>query len=192
MINKSKKTDCLIYFAVILMIAFLVLLIPTGKTGPTDEKSTPSNATVSVFVEVTLSSDLAAGISFGNVDQNSNDNNATANNFTLGASGYIVTAGAANSVNIDLCIKDSVALTKTPDTIPNTGYTYNFTATTNASTPDLPGTVITTDYVKTQHTNIAANGKSYSRFWLDIPAVQTAGTYNNTVYIKGIETGGSC
>jgi len=189
--EKIDKAFLVVLF--ISILAVLILISPTIKSASYQEKTTPSNTTVSVFVEITLSDNLTAGILFGSVEQNSNDNNASGNYGEDNTTQFTVTAGAANSVNIDLCIKDNMALDKSPGVnIPNTGYTYNFTSTTDVDNPTLPGKAITTSYVTTQHANIAAGVRSYSRFWLDVPAAQVAGTYSNTVYIKGIETGQSC
>ncbi len=180
-------------FSVILATLFLVVLIATQTKAATyQEATTPSNVTVNVFVEISLSSNLTAGILFGTADPDTDDNNATGDfNVTDLMTQYWVTAGAANTASIDLCIKDSANLTQST-TIPNTGYTYNFTATNDDSNPLLPGTAITTSYFKTQQTSLAANDVSYSRYWLDIPSGQAPGVYSNTVYIKGIETGESC
>lgn len=178
----------------ILIFSFLSLIIftPIANTATYQEKTTSSSATVNVWVEISLSANLSSGILFGSVNPNTNDNNASGNFNGSSETQYNVTAGSANNVNIDLCIKDSAALTKGGSTIPNTGYTYNFSATNDASNPLLPGTAITTTYATTQHTNISANTASQARFWIDVPASQGAGAYSNTVYIEGIETGGAC
>jgi hypothetical protein len=188
MISKFQKTLTFLIPLLVITLA-TILILPLGHTGTTDEKTTSSSATVNVWVEVSLSGNLTAGILFGNVNPNTNNNNATGN-VPAGSTTYNVTAGAANNVNIDLCIKDDVPLTKGGDTIANSGYTYDWNAV--ATDPALPGTAITTSYAKTGHTNIAAGDSSHSRFWLDVPNAQPAGSYSNTVYLKGIETGAAC
>jgi len=70
--------------------------------------------------------------------------------------------------------------------------TYNNASSTSTSVPDW-GTenLLTTSYVKAgvniPNTDAGAN---YYRFWLDIPAAQAAGDYNNSVSFKGITTTG--
>jgi hypothetical protein len=177
MANKLSKV--LIFLIPLLVIT---LIFPFANPAPFQEQTSPSTATVNVFVEITLGG-FGGGIAFGSLDPNTNDNQAPGT--------FTVTAGAANNVNIDTCIKDNAALTKAGPpvyTIPNTGYTYEFTA----GTPSLPGVAITTNYFKTQHTNLAPSVVSNAGFWLDVPLGQSAGSYNNTVYIKGIETGQAC
>src|SRR3989338_3120584 len=44
---------------------------------------------------------------------------------------------------------------------------------------------INTSYVKGE-SNIFPGNSNYYRFWLDIPAAQAAGTYNNTVTFKAV------
>jgi hypothetical protein len=142
-----------------------------------------------VWIEITFSDNLSAGILFGNADSNTQDNNATGNVMS-GSTQYNVTAGAANNVDIDLCIKDNVPLTKGGDVIGNGNYTYDFDST--ASAPALPGTAISTTYAKTQQTKLPASVSSHSRFWLDVPSTQVAGTYANTIYIKAIQNELDC
>jgi hypothetical protein len=142
-----------------------------------------------VWIEITFSDNLSAGILYGDADANTQDNNATGNVMS-GSTQYNVTAGAANNVDIDLCLKDDTSLTKGGDTIGNGNYTYNFSATANG--PALPGTAISTTYAKTQHTKLPAGVSSYSRFWLDVPGTQVAGTYSNTIYLKAIQNELNC
>jgi hypothetical protein len=191
---KSKLNEDLVFLIPFLgfLVVLAVMALPLGIAATSQEATSPSNATVNVWVEMTLGDSFSSkGIAFGNVDPNTADNVATGNNGT-GITEYNVTAGAANNVAIDLCVKDSVALTRQggAETIPNAGYTYDWDATDTGSA--LPGTAITTSYFKTDHTGITAGSLSYAKFWLDIPAAQTAGVYNNTVYIKAIQTSGSC
>lgn len=176
------------------LIAMFAFLISIGgvNAATSDTKTTPSNVTINQWVEISLSTELGNGVLFGTLDPDTTDNDATQNNETSGETYYYVEAGAANNVNIDNCIKNDQSLTKGSDTIDNGNYTYNWTATTDDSVPGHSNTSITTAYVKTQHTDIAAGAKSYSRFWLDVPAEQSAGIYNNTISIKGIQTGQSC
>lgn len=188
---KGSTKIALTSTVLIAMAAFAVLI--TG-IGSANEVTTTSNATVSEYVAIALSDNLSAGIKFGTVSANTNDNNATSNaDGTGGNTTYWINISAASTVNVDICIKDNVALTFGAETIPNTGYTYNSTTDGGDGTsPALPGTAITTIYAKFADTNLAPGTILLNRYWLDVPLGQVAGTYNNTVLFNGITTGGAC
>jgi len=183
-----------VVLAVILVFLIGVLVMNVTYGGTSEEETTDSNVTVNVFVEISLSTNLSTGILFGSLDPNTNNNNATGNyNATDFNTQYEVVAGSANSVSIDLCIKANDTLSTGSEDIPNTGYTWNFSEWNNMTNPDEETSIaITTDYQTTSHTEIAASGKSYARFFLDIPAAQAAGVYRNTITIKGVQTGEAC
>jgi len=150
------------------------------------------NVTTEVFVEIELSPALDIGILFGNVDPDTTNNNATNNFNASGNTTYWVTAGAANTVNIDICIKDDYDLVHMEgDLISNRNYLYDFSNKNNWEDPlvDSGIAIENAAYYLTQYTNIAPGEKSYARFWLSVNAAQKAGVYSNTIYIKGAQTG---
>lgn len=181
--------------AMVATMAVVVLLgIGAMAFAATDVKSTTSNATVSEYAAIALSTNLTDGIFFGSVNPNTNDNVATHN--ADGADGNTsmwVTISSDSNTYISICTKDSAALTKGADTIPNTGYTYNFTTTAADKPVTLPGTAITTSYVNTTGVGVSVSDQyEWFRFWLDVPAGQEAGVYENTMYFKGITTSEVC
>ncbi|MEM4152785.1 MAG: hypothetical protein QXK80_01555 [Candidatus Pacearchaeota archaeon] len=183
------KLNKFLIFLVVAVIASISLIKIEAQQS---EQTTISNVTVAEYVAIGLSTDLAEGILFGSVDPATNDNNATKNYAGAGgATTYYVAVSSDSNVNVDLCIKDNAPLTSSGgQTIPNNGYTWDDDS--SGTGPTLPGTAMSTTYVKTGVTNIAPGDNDYFRFWLDIPAGQPAGVYNNTVYFKGIKVGESC
>jgi len=151
------------------------------------EQTMPSNVTVSAYVAIALSTNWTS-IQFGDVDPATSDNNAS-HNYDGGSDNttYWVTVSSDSNQNADLCIKDNWALNTTGgDVIGNNNYTYDNRTTDTG--PVLPGTEIDTNYAWAGP-NIVPGSKHYFRFWLDIPAGQAPGTYNNTVYVKGVIAG---
>jgi len=179
-------------------LALFALTVIVGVAGllaaanALNEQGTTSNATVNEYVAIGLSDVLAAGIPFGSLDAGTDDNNATGNN-AGGATDYNITVSADTNINIDLCIKDNANLTSTGSTIPNVGYTWADNTTANAADM-IPANSysITTAYNKLNVTNIAKSTSDHFKFFLDIPASQAAGDYNNTVTFKGVKTATAC
>ncbi len=170
-----------------------ILLLALTLVSAQQEQTTISNVTVNKYVAIGLSTNLTEGILFGTLDPGTSDNNATHNyDGPGGETTYWVAISSDSNVNVDICIKDNAPLTRSggSETIPNSNYTWN--CSTSATAPALPGTAISTSYAKTDCTGIGGGNNAYFRFWLDIPAGQVPGDYNNTVYFKGVEAGQSC
>jgi hypothetical protein len=170
------------------IVAFLMTPISKPVEGAaTSTQATTSNVTVNVYVSIVLSPNLAAGVQFGNVDPGTNDNPATNCDNNL----CNITVSSDTNVNVDIVLKANAALTRQggTETIPNSGYTWN--ATTSPTIPELPGYAlqITYDYTNKVGSNLAPGTTVIWKAWLDIPARQRAGTYNNTLYFCGDETG---
>lgn len=160
------------------------------------ESSTVSNATVAVTIGFTFSGNLSNGILFGEVNTNTNDNNATGNYLAdAGNSSYFILMDTANNADADTCLNDNVALTSGANTIPNTGYTIDANSTIDGGNMNNPASsvAITTSYASFGTEALSADDSQYFQFYLDVPAGQAAGVYNNTVNFKIIQNGvGSC
>lgn len=175
--------------------ATLLLLTLAGYmllgANVTADEARPSNVTVSAYVAISLSTNWSA-IEFGNLNPNTADNNASHNNDGAGGgTSYWVTVSNDSNMGADLCIWDSWPLNSSGgDVIGNGNYTWDDDASQTG--PALPGTAMTTTPTKTGVTNIQPGNRDYFRFWLDIPPGQPAGTYSNTVYIRGVTSGSGC
>lgn len=165
------------------------------SVGAVTTDSTVSNATVVVSIGFTFSGNLSDGILFGNVNINSDDNNATGNYlFDLNSTSYNILMDSGNNVNTDTCIKDNAPLSSGGNTIPNTGYTFDANTTISGANMNNPaGSVaVTTSFVKFGTASLAASANQFIQYFLDVPNGQASGAYNNTIDFKIVETGQSC
>lgn len=198
----KKEEKLLFIFGALLLLGAVMLLIENIKiqeiriTGYGIEESTVSNVTIEKYLSIDLSSNLSEGILFGGINPDSPDNNASHNYDGPGSnSSMYVNVSADSNTAVDFCIKSNDDLTTSGSEIIGIGnetYADNVT-TTNATSPFLENEVLLnkTDYIEAG-TNISEGSQSYFRFWLDVPAGQASGDYNNTISFKGIETGTSC
>lgn len=164
-------------------LAFMTTMSSFTIAANTTEQNTSSDANVSYFVAIGMSTELMNGIHFGSVEPNSTDNNAT-QNVMAGDTLYYVSVSPDGNTAVNISIKDNAVLTSSLDTIPNTGYTYD--ADLVAANPALAGTAITTSYVQAI-ANVENGTNAYFRFWLDVPATTAAGNYNNTVFFQAVK-----
>lgn len=198
--NIMKKERLLFIFVALFLFSiamFLIQNIPEVKiTGYAIEESTVSNVTISKSLSIDLSTNLSEGILFGSKPPGSTNVNATHNydGASSGSSMYVNVSVDSNTA-VDFCIKSNDDLrTSGADIIGIGNETYaNNVTTTDADNPSLSDKVSLnkTDYVKAGN-NISIGSQSYFRFWLDVPAGQASGDYNNTVSFKGIEIDTSC
>jgi len=193
-----QDTKNVLLLAIILMCAFLLII---GEfmfiTGNATSGSTPSNVSISKYFAISFGSSLFGGIQFGTVSFLPATNiNATHNNdsntYSEGTT-YTIDVSSDSNSEVDFCIRADGGLTSlAADVIGLGNETYEAYNITNSTHPDLAlETSMTTSYVKA-FTGIVVGNSSYWRFWLDIPASQPSGTYNNTVSFEGVVTGNSC
>ncbi|MEK6918146.1 MAG: hypothetical protein AABW51_04320 [Nanoarchaeota archaeon] len=196
----------LVAFGLLFLFAIIMLFITQSKiTGYATTATTTSNVTISVYFAIAMSNNLTSGITFGNISSlpftnaNSSHNydgvNTTAQgsnlNGTNGTSTWLNVSADSNTA-VDFCLKGDAALTSGANTIGIGNETYANHTLTNFSLPALGSeTAFTLSYVKAG-SNIAAGNNSYYRFWLDVPAGTSSGTYNNTLSFEGVSTGGGC
>ncbi|GAH23567.1 unnamed protein product [marine sediment metagenome] len=191
-----KEEKLLFIFIALFLFSIVMLLVQNIKISETKiigyatEQTTVSNVTISKAFSIDMSANLSEGILFGSISPDSTNENATHNydGASSGSSMYINVSADSNTA-VDFCIKSNDDLkTSAEDIIGIGNETYaNNVTTTDATSPALADeTSLTTAYVKAG-TNITIGNQSYFRFWLDVPAGQASGDYNNTIYFKGIE-----
>lgn len=191
------RRNVMLAFVVVASLA-LAFFESTGGgtlTGYATEGTTVSNVTISKFLAIEFSPGLNEGIQFGSVNTlPATDINASHNyDGPSSGTGYYINVSTDGNTNIDFCIKANTGLTSAGlDVIGLGNETYSNSTSTNATIPLLASqTPLTTSYVKSG-ANVAVGTANYWRFWLDIPAAQPSGDYNNTVSFKGVSTGLSC
>jgi hypothetical protein len=178
------KRDEKFLLALLLVMAGYLLL---GTNVLADQVTTsPSNVTVSAYVAIGLSNNFTS-IEFGGVSPLDTDVNGSHNyDGPSTNSSYVVLVSTDSNQASYLCVRDNWDLNSSGgDIIGNTNYTWNTTISGGPTDPTLPGTAITTVDDAAWSSAVAAGQNLTFRFWLDIPASQAAGTYNNTVYITG-------
>ena len=182
-----RKKKSLTHIIVALLASILIAGFLSNPTlaATEDVENVSSTATINKQVAIGVSAELAAGIAFGSLDPDT-ANNADSDN---GANNGI-TADSANNINIDLCIRVNANISKdASNNIPSMNYTWFDNSSTTVTNNE---TSINASYQKGFNTDIAASATSYWGLWLDVPATQTAGSYNNTVQFKAVETGTAC
>lgn len=179
----------------VLSLGMLFFENASAITGQATEGLTSSEVTIQTYLAMQMSSNLTAGIIFGNVAVLPMNNvNATENyNGTSSSTLYFINVSSDSNTAVDFCLKANGGMFNPGlDEIGLGNETFSTnTTTSNASLPSLTETAMTTSFVKNAN-NIPVGGVNYYRFWLDIPAGQATGTYNNSVSFKGVTSGNSC
>lgn len=170
------------------------LVHPAGSQAST--KNVTANVTFNPQIAIAASADLAAGINVQNLTPGSSANNGSKNyNPADNNTTYYISADAANSLNLDLCVNASGNLsTAGGDTIPLAGnYSFNDSALNTSLFSTYPGRDFNTSPGKKANTtSIAPGGRAYFRFFLNVPDNQPAGTYTNTISFRARVAGAAC
>jgi len=169
-------------------------------TGAATYVSPESQVTIQKYFSINASGNLSAGIDFGVIETLPTANqNATLNwNDTSGGSDdnetlYWITVETDSNTPVDICILATALNTSGGVEIEIGNYTFSDSEWNNITYPGPIDelTMSTSAYVAGE-TGIAVGSSDYFRFWLDVPATQATGTYNNTVTILGTSTGVPC
>lgn len=195
--NTQKGSWYNVVLIVVIVVAIVMLFFSNAVaiTGHATESTTTSNVTIQKYLSIALCANLSSGISFGDVSSlPATDLNGT-HNYDGASSGssYCVNVSNDGNTPIDVCIRaDGDLTTLAADAIGLANETYSNSTSTNLTLPDPSAdTSLTTSYVKSG-AGIPVGSENYYRFWLDIPAAQPSGDYNNTVYFKGVTTALAC
>jgi len=186
-------------YRIILIVVLIISLILLGYeslgflTGRATV-STTSDITINKFIAMTFSTELQNGIVFEEINfLPANNTNANKNyNVDNKTDYYVIVSNDSNS-QMDLCLKaDSDLLNPALDIIGLGNETYSHSIISNETLPSLLNeTSLTLNYVLAGN-NIPLGGQNNLRFWLDVIAGQATGTYNNSIYFKGIASGDGC
>jgi len=192
--------NILLIFIIFISLVFVVIqnfVIIQGNilTGKTIEESAVSNVSINKYLAISFSGNLSEGIFFGSIYSLPALNiNATQNyGGSINGTEYYINVSTDSNSNVDFCIKASGNMQNlASDAIGLDNETYSHYDLTNSSVPEISSdTPLTISYVQSG-SNIPIGGANYYRFWLDIPAGQPSGDYNNTISFKGVEYGTSC
>ena len=181
-----------------LVVASLLMIFFQNSgfvTGHVSQGSTFSNVSIQKYLAISFSTQLANGIYFGSVASlpatniNGTQNYAGPSNATQ----YYLSVSNDSNTQVDFCVKVNAGLTDPAADVIGLGnetYSTNVTSS-NMTIPALVETPMTLNYTKAAE-KVAVGQDSYWRFWLDIPAGQASGDYNNSVYFRGVQATLAC
>lgn len=184
----------------VFVILFCFILIGLQNSNVMSGKATAvfavSNVSVNKYLAISFSTNLSEGILFGNVSFLPAVNINASHNYdgVSNATTLFINVSEDGNTAVDFCIKANANLTSvSSDEIILANETYANSTITNIGTPgaDTNSTSLTTSYIKSGNA-VSIGGANYYRFWLDIPASQPSGDYNNSVSFKGVQTGVGC
>lgn len=194
--NNKAKINLFTWSIVFISAILGVYLFVANVGAATSQTSTTvSNATVAVSLGFTFSNNLSAGVLFGSLNQNTNNNNATGNHNATLLTMYNITMSSDNNANADTCLSDNQSLLSGSNQILNGNYTFDANSTINGNNLNVSGiggSTISTTSTLVGTTALAANQVQHFKFYLDVPSGQPAGVYNNQLSFKVLETGVSC
>ena len=193
---KKNKVYHLVLLITFLIFSFLTILSGITVQGHVTQGNIPSNVSIMKSLAISFSSSLANGIYFGKVNFLPANNVSAVENYngSFNSTNYYVLVSSDGNVPVDLCLKaNSGMISSNGDIIGVKNESYSTkVGSSNLTVPSLTNeTSFTLNYTKSGGT-IPTGNYSFLRFWLDIPAAQAAGEYNNSIFFKGVEAGYSC
>ena len=170
-------------------VGLFVLLVMqhSVQAAASDAKTTSSNVTVNVYVSISLTTLFSDGVEFGSLDPGLDDQAST----TCASQVCNISVSGDTNIAVDLLMKATANLTRCPggactgDMIGWWNYTWNSTDGTVAMTTpgwELNITMYDNTTARKVGDSVSASGVRTWQAWIDIPAAQAAGTYNNTLY----------
>ena len=196
--NMKRKSD-LFTFVLGAILLFSIVMITVQNfntfTGYATGMSTKSNVSISKYLSISASPNISTAIDFGIVSAlPATDVNASHDyDGNASATTYWINTSVDSNTNIDFCIGANGAMISGADSLGLGNETYSNATTTNITVPVLGSQVAfsSASYVLSGQ-NVTKGAPNYYRFWLDIPASQASGDYNNTVYFKAVATATGC
>jgi hypothetical protein len=192
-----KEEGGLLLLLIIIFVFAIIMLLnqQSVMTGYATTGDTFSNVSITTYFSIAMSENLSDGIQFGSIsslpatDINASHNHDGASSATT----MWMNVSTDSNTAVDFCINASATLSTTGgDSFQVGNETYANSTWNNITDPRFANEVsLTAAWVKSGY-NITAGSDNYYRFWLDIPAAQASGTYNNTVEFKGVSIGGGC
>ncbi|MBR9703930.1 hypothetical protein GOV12_00835 [Candidatus Pacearchaeota archaeon] len=169
-------------------------------TGFATEISTVSNVTIQSFLSIDMSTNLSEGIQYGNVASLPAYNvNSTHNYDNQGGvenlSSMFINVSIDSNTAVDLCLKadDDLNDSAGGNIIGITNMTYANNTYNNLTLPNMTtDNSLALDTYEKGTVDLPKGNSSFFRFWLDVPASTVAGSYNNSIYFKGVQNGSAC
>jgi len=151
-----------------------------------NEDTNSATFTVNVYLAIALSTPLAGGIEFGNLDPNTiNSSSLTCQNL-----GCNISVSSDSNVNVDVVVKVNAPLTRQGGTETIETQYWNSSLTQQPSSPAYQFQT-SYDYTHKVGSNLEPGSNVIFNTWVTIPGGQKAGVYNNTIYFCACKTGTS-
>ncbi len=195
--KKSGKEMYVFVLSAVLLFSIIMIGLEnfTSITGYATGMSTKSNVSISKYLSIDASANLSTAIDFGTVNVLPAVDLNASHNYDGGSSGttYWINTSTDSNTNVDFCIGANGNMASGADSLALGNETYANATSTSVSTPTLVSqtSMISANFVKSGE-NVTKGIANYYRFWLDIPAAQPSGDYNNTVYFRAVATGVAC
>ncbi len=201
-LNLALSALVLILVIAVIGLYSSLYTLQTSIIGLATEQSTVSEAVIAKYLAISKSGNLSDGIDFGNItslpatdtnatmDYNSTEQPMNWANETL----YWIELDYDSNTNVDFCVRSTTFNTSGGDEIGLGNYTWNDSLSNNFTEPSLTysGPMYTNQSYKKGLANLVPGNNATYRFWLDVPAYVNPGTYNSTVWFRGVPTGDSC
>lgn len=200
-LNLALSALVLILVIAVIGLYSSLYTLQTSIIGLATEQSTVSEAVIAKYLAISKSGNLSDGIDFGNItslpatDTNATmDYNGTTNQSWANETLYWIELDYDSNTNVDFCVRSTTFNTSGGDEIGLGNYTWNDSLSNNFSEPSLTysGPMYTNQSYKKGLANLVPGNNATYRFWLDVAAYVNPGTYNSTVWFKGVPTGDSC
>lgn len=198
-----NDNSLLMVFGALFMFSLMMMFLEgTGVgekiTGYDTSVDTISNVTIQSFLSIDMSANLSDGIVFSTVSSLPATNVNATHNYDADASpnrsSFFLNVSVDSNTPVDFCIKANVSLYDPTggNYIGITNETYSNSSSNNITNPKVSDeTPITTTYAKAT-TQVYQGNSTFYRFYLDVPAATPAGTYENSIYFKGVTNGTAC
>jgi hypothetical protein len=191
-----KREFYKLFLIVIIVVSISLIVIENFTTlhAKVSFTETPSNVSISKSFSIEFSPELSEGILFGEINFLPAENVNASHNYDGedNASTLYINVSEDGNTPVDFCIRGlSNLINAGGDEIGLANETYSYSNSSNFTHPTFNEIPLAPIYFKSGE-NIPLGGTNYWRFWLDVPAGQPSGTYNNTVYFKAVQAGENC
>ena len=194
----GKVDNGILIGILVISLSLLFFANASAITGHAVSRNTFSNVSISSYYAVNWSANLTSGIIFEDIiSLPVTDDNATGNWVdvpTDNSSGYWAIVDTDGNIPIDFCLHANGAMTTSGGGVIGLGnetYTSNVTSS-NFTSPYIGDQIALQTSSTETSSDIYPGNYTYWRFWLDVPAAQEAGSYNNTLTFKAIAFSESC
>ncbi len=193
----SKRRVLGLVLFVVMIISFVAFLNSEfNLSGNAVVLDVSSNVSIMKSLAISFSVDLANGINFGDVNFLPAVNvNASGNyNGTANSTLYFIEVSSDGNTPVDVCMRSGGNMVSSGGDVlgyDNESYA-SFVGINNETIPSISSERVMNLTSSLVEGSVPLGERVFMRFWLDVPAGQASGSYNNSVYFNGISEGVGC